>query len=377
MKESIYSALRWDHYIARQGSDFHRFWEEILGEKERKLLFILGLGFDPRMCAGLKAILNSGGAGICECLLIEYNEGTGSPSKKYIHLVDKNRELLKSLISKKGKLRSTSVKMWSDDGRMIGSRRASEIIDASAVDEYTDIILDISALPRGIYFPLIAKLLYILDSMQKSSQTTNLHVIIAEDVDLDKKIQEEGIDENASYLHGFSSDLEQESTEGIPVIWIPILGEKKEAQLIRIYDHIKPDEICPVLPSPSRNPRRSDNLILEYRELLFDRLRVEPQNIIYASEGNPFEVYRQIYLAIERYDDALEALGGCKVVISAVSSKLLGIGALLASYDAKRAGYRIGISHVESHGYIMLDSKSNNNSEELFTLWLAGECYNE
>ena len=80
---------------------------------------------------------------------------------------------------------------------------------------------------------------------------------------------------------------------------------------------------------------------------------MEPRNILYAAEKNPFEVYRQIYRTSIHYYDALDAVDGCRVVVSAVSSKLLSIGALLASYELKQKGYRIGISNVESQGYKM------------------------
>jgi hypothetical protein len=123
------------------------------------------------------------------------------------------------------------------------------------------------------------------------------------------------------------------------------------------------------------NPRRSDNLVAEYRDFLFDRLRVEPCNFIYASEWNTFEVYRQIYRTVERYNVALEALGKCKIVVSALSSKLLSVGALLAAYEAKRKGYMVGISHVETHGYKINEQIASCNPE-LFSLWIAGECYN-
>ena len=131
-----------------------------------------------------------------------------------------------------------------------------------------------------------------------------MHVVVTEDAEHDRQIQEEEIDENAGYMHGFSTDLELEATAGVPRVWIPLLGEGKEAQLARIYDQVRPDEVCPVLPSPSVDPRRGDSLLMAYRELLFDRIRVEPGNILYASERNPFEVYRQVLRTVESYDEA-------------------------------------------------------------------------
>jgi len=368
---------RWEHYFMRYGAECSDFWKKFLKDKGHSVLLILGLGFDPRMCLGLRMLLEAEASCLKECLLIKYDEGLNSPSHSYDELIETNKTTLLSLMNKKGAVRQVEVPMLSKDDRRIGSRRASDTIDDDIIQRFDNIVVDISAMPRGIYFPIIAKILNIIDANTHdgiSTHPVNLHVLVAEQVSADKEIQEEGIDDHATYMYGFSSDLIQEATLGVPKIWIPVLGEGKEVQLIRLYEHIHPDEICPVLPSPSRDPRRADNLVAEYRELLFDRLRVEPPNFIYASERNPFEVYRQIYKTIERYNDALQALGGCKVVVSALSSKLLSVGALLAAYEAKRKDFMIGISHLETHGYKIIGNIEPCNPE-LFSLWVAGECF--
>ncbi len=172
--------------------------------------------------------------------------------------------------------------------------------------------------------------------------------------------------------------MEMEATAGIPRVLIAILGEGQRGQLERIYNLVIPDEICPVLPSPSSNPRRGDEILVEYRELLFDQWRVEPRNIIYASEQNPFETYRQIHRAVRYYNQVLAPLRGCRVVVSAVSSKLLSVGALLASYELKGAEMSVGLAHVEAQGY-NIDKEEREESvgseEEIFALWLVGDCY--
>jgi len=369
---------RWENYFMRSGRDCSTFWNDYLQGRDRKVLFILGLGFDPRMCLGLQMIMDADINCVKECLLIRYNEGPNSSSLEYQSRVDNNIKQLQSLLSSIGVIREVDVPMMSYDGRRIGSRRASDAIPDDVISRFDDIVIDISSMPRGIYFPIITKLLYLLDAKawnEASEASVNLHVLVAEQVSIDEKIQEEGIDDHAAYMHGFSSDLVQESTANAPKIWIPVLGEGKNEQMIRIYDHVRPDEICPVFPSPSLNPRRADDLVREYRELLFDRLRVEPPNIIYASEWNPFEVYRQICRTIERYNSALDALGKCKVVVSALSSKLLSVGALLAAYEAKRKGFMIGISHLETHGY-RIHGDIGSGDSKLYSLWIAGECYN-
>lgn len=378
MNEKIKLSLkfRWSDYFLRHGDDFHLFWEDYLQKNTKNVLFILGQGFDPRMCIGLEKIIQAGGSGLRDCVAIEFDEGPNSPSKIHSPLLEDNTKKLDGLIRDKGTKFVKSIKMWTDENRRIGSRRAAEIFTGmSDFSNYTDIIIDISSLPRGIYFPLIGKILYILDSCTDKTSMPNLHLIVAENAELDFQIKEEEIDENADFIRGFAGNFEIESTENLAKVWIPILGEEKEVQLNRIYKLVIPEEICPVLPSPSVDPRRGDKLLIEYRNFLFEQLRVEPNNIIYVAEQNPFEVYRSIYQTILHYNEVFKPIGGCKIAISALSSKLISIGALLAAYESKQTpDLNVGIANVEAQGY-QLNKTVEPNDSELFTLWLAGDCY--
>jgi hypothetical protein len=264
----------------------------------------------------------------------------------------------------------------------VGSRRAADIF-TQLIDfgNCTDLVIDVSALPRGIYFPLVAKALHLLDeaSIAGTAGTPNLHVFVAEYPELDRSIRHIGVDGPAGYVYPFGEGLERVATADSPKIWIPILGENRLTHLEHIYNlDSPPDEICPVLPFPSLNPRRGDDLVLEYREFLFDRLRIEPRNFIYASERNPFQVYRKIHTAIFQYRRALTPLGECKAVLSALSTKLLSMGALLVAYELKRKRLAVGVAHVEPQGYVMRDPPAGAAGQaDLFGLWLAGECYAE
>lgn len=376
--------MRWENYLMKHGKEFITFWEELLSERERNLLFVLGLGFDPRMCQGLETILKIGGRGKRTCLLIEFDEGANSPSKDYADLVQVNSQTLNKLLDGRGSIKRHPLQMWSNNGQLgLGSQAYKVFKNLEDLAEFTDIIVDISAIPKGIYLSIIAKLLALIDFSLKDNYShdvkiPNLHVLVSENISLDRRIQQQGLDEKATYLHGFSGDIGREGTPNVTKIWFPVLGEGKITQLRRIHDYLdRPSEICPVIPSPSINPRRGDTLLLqEYRSLLFDELKVEPRNIIYASEQNPFEAYRQLYRTIFQYSTALEVLGGCNAFISPLSSKLLSIGSLLAAYEIKQE-FPVGIVHVESRGYQMLPAKEKDNESELFTLWLAGECYEE
>lgn len=371
-------SLRWRDYFLRDGDAFDAFWTQFLSEQKRDLLFVLGHGFDARMCEGLERILSVGGDGTRDVALIAFDEGADSPSRTYLDQRKANGERLEKVVHGRGTIGHRDIKLFSDDNRRIGARSiAQEFSSQAEFNAYTDVIVDISALPRSLYMPLLVKLLALFDLDSKDGKTRNLHVIVSHCTATDGAIIEEGLEESASYLHGFAAaKLESESTSSQPKIWIPVLGKRQQVQLERINQFVAPDEICPLLPSPAQDPREGDSIMIEYRELLFDQLRVEPRNIIYAAESNPFEVYRQLTRSILHYDRALRPLGGCKVALSAMSSKLASIGVLLAAYELGRREPKVtvGVAHVESQGY-RVESSGTGPSTTLFTMWLSGECY--
>lgn len=119
-------------------------------------------------------------------------------------------------------------------------------------------------------------------------------------------------------------------------------------------------------------------MVGEHRDTLFDDFKVEPANILLASEYNPFEAYRQIFTAMERYKKALKPMGGCKLFVSPLSSKLLSIGVLLACYDHKfgkgsSEGFDVGIPYVETAVYGDPEQNAEAADFELHSLWIRGE----
>jgi hypothetical protein len=384
--------FRWNDYFFITNIDYDDFWKEYLSDK-RNILFILGRGFDPRMCSGLERILKELGPSTICCNLIVFDEGVDSPSQKYQSSIRENEDKLCKLMKGVGNIYEKSIKMEDDDGHKIGPNESARIFnDYEEFKEYTDIIVDISSLPLNVYFPLIGKILTILDSNKQKmkKRLINLHVIVTENACFDKQIKKQGLEDNASYLHGFKGKLNRESKSECLSVWIPILGEGQEEQIKRIDELISPNEICPVLPSPSSNPRRGDDIMLEYGEILIERLKVEINNIIYGSEQNPFELYRQIIQTIEQYDKVLKITSTeSKFIISPLSSKLMSIGSFLAAYEKnynytneKNYNYtcnqNVGIAYVEAKGYKMEGMKNDQHKKtELFSLWIFGECYND
>jgi hypothetical protein len=254
-----------------------------------------------------------------------------------------------------------------------GRQVADYLSTYSKLSSYTDIVVDISALPRSIYFPMINQLI-------KLCGKQNLHVIVAENSGLDLTIKANELEESANYMFSFSGEMQLIALNDLPVVWFPVIGEGKTAQLERIYRTIKDNtknpktiEICPILPFPAKNPRRVDNLIAEYHRLLLEGFEVEPRNIIYADEKNPFDIYRQIIDAAKLYDEALKPVGGCRKVVSVLSSKLLSLGALIAANEGKMA-----VAYVGAQSYTINDSSElvqNLESDTLHEVWLLGEPY--
>jgi hypothetical protein len=373
-------AIRWDYYSLTRGRQLQDFWSQRLSGNTKNLVCILALGFDPRTCDALKLLRIAGGNGRRDVILIEFDEGPDSPSQAFAANVGQNRKTLTETLNTIGELKPRQLRIIDSDGRRVESVNATRLFsDISEFAGYDDVVFDISALPRGIYFPILAKLLHLRDEAKRTCGTKlpDLHVVVAENPELDAQIRQQGVEESAHFVHGFTGGAQQEAMATVPCIWIPLLGEGQGQQFRVIQDFVKPSEVLPVLPSPARNLRRADDLVIEYREILFDSLRLDPRNFIYGHEQNPFIVYRQLHSVIDRYRHSLRPLGGARFVLSALSSKLMSLGALLVAYELKPENI-VGLAHVASSGYqfdMLQPNEASLGTTELFGLWLAGDYY--
>ena len=100
-------------------------------------------------------------------MVVEFDEGETSPSRFHDDLLARNICALEKLFLGKGTISVKQVKMLSEDGRRrIGSRGAAAVfLSHNDFVNYSDILVDISALPRSLYMPLLAKLLYLIDGL--------------------------------------------------------------------------------------------------------------------------------------------------------------------------------------------------------------------
>ena len=352
--------------------EFEYFWRTHLATRQRTLLFVLGRGFDPRALAALQRIVELGAKPTV--WLIAFDNGF-EDSELRQQLTQSNRAGLQHVVSEEA-IRELAVDIGGAAYSNATSRSTRRAI-ATAGGEllaYDDVIVDISAMPRMVALTTVAKLLHDLDQQATTSgKDTNLHVVTAESVSTDLQVFGSLMDEMTT-VFGFSGHLTEQTSEHVPRVWFPVLGERQNERLQLIQSQLDPDEICPIIPFPSRNPRRGDDIITEHREILFEDFQVEPSNILRVSEYNPFEAYRQLFGAMDRYR---HALGGCKSFVSPLSSKLLSIGALLACYDHRYgvingSRLKVGIPYVETALY--MDPGLNGARDyEIYSMWIRGE----
>lgn len=366
--------MRWDLYHLFRDPEFDGYWKKRLAAGPRNVLLIAGRGFDPRALETAQKLKEARIE--ADVWLLSFDNGfVESPVRE--ELTSGNAERLSGLFSN---IQSIDIELASRSGGSETSPNVHRAItDAGGYEAYDEVVIDISAMPRMVALTVVAKILSDLDRAQAAGKkNVNLHVTAAESARADNSSSRGTLSDGVTLVKGFSGQLTSQSSEHIPRVWFPVLGEKQHERLRKIQEILNPDEICPVIPFPSRDTRRGDEIIDDHRELLFDEFTIEPKNILLACEYNPFEAYKQIYAAMDRYRGTLEELGGCKAYVSPLSSKLLSIGALLACYDHSHGeaptGRRltVGIPYVETADYGD-PSPDAATSFEFYSMWIRGE----
>jgi hypothetical protein len=366
--------MRWDPYSLASGAEFDVFWKRHLAQRERRLLLVIGKGFDVRALETARR-LHGLGADVHVWLLAFHNGQPDSALRQ--SRTNGNVTGLHALFFA-DRIKEVDIDLGGAFQDPIASLKTyEEIRGAGDPGEYDDVIVDISAMPRMVAMTSVAVLLHRLDNPPEADECVNLHVTTAESVTADLGAGQGSLRDQVSFVRGFSGELTAQTSKELPHVWFPVLGERQRDRVDRIHQKLTPDEICPVVPFPSREPRRGDEIIYEHRELLFDTLQVEPRNILLACEYNPFEAYKRVFEAMDRYRRALNELGGCKAFVSPLSSKLLSIAVLLACYDhlfGKVPGKRlkVGIPYVETATYAD-PVQTSDDPFELYSMWIRGE----
>lgn len=343
---------------------------------ELKTLWLMGVGFDPRSLIGLQRALSTLDTSRLEVCVVELPPPSASADPRARSLAADNAEGFSSLTS------NLAVRVVPyppvQDSVNAGPTIARVLTRPESLDGVGSVILDISSMPSNVYFPLIAAFLTVSDLPTGDQRHFGgeFSVVACDNAAIDAIISEQGVD-SATVVGGFRRLMPHgvAPSDSGPVVWAPVIGEACGPALDAVHELLAPADTTPVLPFPSRDPRRADRLVLAHQVELFDKFQVSTSNIIYANESNPFDLYRTLRRVSRGYRYALGPLGDTTVAISAHSSKLLSLGAVLAAYED-----RLPIVAAQARDYVIdanadLDVLSADN--HLISTWLAGEPFHD
>ena len=364
---------RWESYVMyRQNKKLMEFWKEYYKDRSAvKVLFLLGKGFDPRMNNILKLFLENNPEQQLDCIAFDFpNEKDPKENKK---LYEINSRQLAELKDQYG----FGYEELQIDGSLLWDKRIAQMsrqVIGKDLSAYNDVIMDVSSLPRAFYFNIGKALFNKLDK----DKSKNLFFAVSENVTIDEQIKKTPVIDNIEPLVGFRSLSSRESNLDRINILISLMGDQNIDILRSIYNHFQPSDMFPVLPFPSKDPRHSDYLMLKYHEFFTEKQFTEPQNITYADEQNPFELYRIVSNMIQGHQATFKPISDHVCFgIALLTSKLLSLGALLVGLEYNNC---VTIYNVSSANYEIEDTtvfKRINEGSEPFLLWITGEAYNE
>lgn len=347
------------------------FFDSYFSDKSRDCLLIGGAGFDPRtarIVTRLSKILGSR----LNVLLIQ--EERPSPDAQLLEKADEN---LREIYSICDQVDVSPVKILADDGAIIGGRNVISKIADIDLSRFTDIVIDLSALSTGISFPLVS---YVYNESKNVSWQLNVHIAVVSNPKLDGAIVSSPHD-RASEARGFQEvNLFSEATQKTK-LWLPIVSGDKQHMLDTIFNQLKPQDTCPILPFPSEDPKKGDNVAYAIFSSIYDEMggrlenewELEPQNFLYADERAPLDIYRTIIRIAHERAPVFEAFGGSTIVLSPLGSKIPSIGALMAGLEK---GFPV--VYVEAIGYNVdwtLAQAIGPEDSKMAHVWLCGDAY--
>ncbi|MFH5231501.1 hypothetical protein [Antrihabitans spumae] len=329
-------------------------------ESPESALFVLSEGFDPRCLSALRRFVAA--VGVPRVVAVD-PQPPSSPGESLTlrHREQHTAELNDLVGDRLVRLPYPEVHDASSVGRVL----AQQLTDTSMLEGVTAVAFDVSAFPTSLSFPPLRAL---LDVCGQEGAPSELQVLVTANPQLDHSIHKASLGV-PHMLAGFRP----RGTDKRVRVWTPVLGVRGKDTLSRIAEFIGPREVCPILPFPALDPRLPDEILDVHRELLLDRYEIGPNNLIYAAEGNPFDLYRTLARFNTDYKTTLEPLGGALVHISVHGSKLLSIGALLAAYE-----FELPIVAMRANRYSVADDQyvdETRAGDRLTALWLRGQPY--
>jgi hypothetical protein len=351
---------RWDRCVKLHGSALEDFFGNYLDDRRRRIFLIAGGGFDPRSTS-IAARIARMAAPEKRAIFIR-EERPGAPAQLR-NQADIHTSQLTDLIADSSVV---EIPIFAEGNAVVGGREIAKLLGNQNFEGVSDVILDISALSAGVFFPAARML---IDETERN-EGLNFHIVVDEQPATDYGIVGVASD-RATPVHGFKGQIGLDETGSHARLWLPQLVLHRRQPLERIHTAVAPDDVCPILPFPCSNPRLPDELVEQYRELL-EAWKVDVRNFLYASENDPLDLYATILRLVDTRERIFAAVGGSLVTLSPAGGKLLSVGSLLAALERD-----LPVVFVESVGYDIMKTRQSKErgSPKLVHLWLAGEAY--
>lgn len=380
--------LIWDVNLFTQGNEQSLdLWVNAISKLKGDTLFIVGAGFDPRMHSGISYLLKGKPSDDTSLQCVGLRGAAHATDNSYGAKELENIAETKRLFRDRyGELTYEPVEAGTSMSICLLVKKHEEFFS-----KFSNIIIDISSMPRITFLTLVPQVLILLrEDIHNASSRHNLLVMASENIQYEEECVGNVQSNEVAFLHQFKGGIDIEEADELVGVWFPILGGSRLEELEVIFQKIEKKitqgvDVIPLLPFPSQNPRRSDNIISKFHNELFQSLEVSYGNLLYASEDNPFELYRRLMNSFVRYSKNLTNLGGGRFFVSPLSGKLMSVGAILACYEAKnrlnllagiKSTFHIGVPMVEPREYEVKEVQKSDKKPEVSMLWLLGEAYN-
>src|SRR5665647_2904877 len=135
--------LRWENYFMKSNSNFETFWKNYQEQNKPNILFIMGMGFDPRTNLGIESIFSVKSTQRRDTILLRYFKTADEVETPPVLEVQEHLDRLNSFLKGAG-LPAPQIKntvLRSVDDKSIASISATYIIpDFSVFEKYSDII---------------------------------------------------------------------------------------------------------------------------------------------------------------------------------------------------------------------------------------------
>jgi len=342
-----------------------RFVDQYFSSHERLCLVICGAGFDPRSYKISELLQNTLRDNLHGAFI---REERPNPVEELLNRANANHDHLRSIVSEYKTIR---LNIFSEDGAPVGGRSIIRELGKFDFASYSDIVVDLSALSIGVSFPLVK---FLREEWALKERSRNLHLMVTVSRHIEMNIKAEASDRVAHVL-GFDGQARLTASPTLARLWLPQLarGKNQVMERLRQHDWVRPDDICPILPFPSSNPRESDELAECYLDEFLGDWDIGGKDLILADESNPLDLYRTLIKVDDQRSRIFERVGGSIQILSPMGSRLLSIGALMAALDRN-----LPVVYVESIGYSIDESAADQFSEtepHFVHVWLEGDAY--